>query len=1799
MPQFKLFGRSRTIGDQPGAGSLRVASAFENNGREVVITIDGSLGIAVFTGLRYRFEARFDQDFLVYPAAPKAAEAGSLTVIVGGQSSRFNKPDAQRSPDADVALELLSPSGTTVGGGAAAAFAKLFDGIADYEPSPSARTAFRLTEPGGVARLVPVSRDQMPGLLLSSLFTAGLGDASIEVHQLLPIESLELGGESASIRFLPPSAAGAVLLQPDLLDPRHLSQGDGNAFLFQFGIAGADLQAEVEFTSNQWQASRPRFVGRAGAKVQLVPLALRDEHGHPPVLELDELPVTLRHGNVQIADDSDQMSWSRTNRAMVLEETSEAGLKAELLSMDPIALYDRDRRPPKLDDRGRVNSRPYWIENGRVPVAPSQTLELHGFARSSSLAGKKNKALPRQGCLLKCEPVRDGNSLLYMHTSLDMPVDDLELRAEFPEQSNFLRGSGPAAPVGVQRRVSPGRVRERVGLPLHDIGWSLANLGGVPSMTGEWAAKGDGLLAGEAAKWLETGDLKWRTGPQGAFDAPQAAGYEHVEGHRAAIPDELWARILKDPPASTLAGQKLQPERVGLSEPVITADPAALVHLPALVSDLAVEQAPPEASRTRVLFGGTQAPGDVEREAQLLDARVKTLGGPAERFLRRWTGLEVPEGVNEEKWWQALRALKSILAGELFKLPDPEELSLEEELAVGELQFALERFFIDAASRNLPPELGLEGAAAGFQNLGLPDFVRWWNDALDEEEEGSAGRLLIDLYRAPPNLETLRRAAAAMANPAIADLDPELRAYLDQQLLPQALRDAVDAMLSGAQANLDGFLAEISNGLDSVFAAAAEVWRTEMASLHAKYGPKLTEEVYQALLKAEQDAALFLKELELGGILLRRLGDLLSDPPDYVLISRRLRRLERGDAGDDGTALHPTQAPGAKSWNGRFDLCTLGGSAWDFFLDDDTSIILKLGGRRSLGTIIEEVDRAYRSADRPNPLGIITDPKLPGRPAEQLAADLPPELKTADWRGAFVVAPSLDLARDELLSTLCGFKYLKTLWVAVGGRSPKPTSGEPMPALKTWAHVKRIEPAKKKPQDSEESDVSWSLVSFDVEVRASTVYSGEIAFLLRLNELLGARSENEKWNDVKVQATLPPATAGDAGKPRAFSFAANFEKPEVFKIDLAFLDKLSLRSIRVGSRQGEVSLDVDADLDLQKWPPLQVPKTQLRLEDFRIRIPRLADGVAIPMGILRALSFDLPAIRFPSIKARQVSVMGVEITPVGLGLYRGTPKEIEARLNRESIEVVAPGFGGGGKQKFAYPFVDLKVDFGELPVFGGSNSKLEMTGLLGVPVFEGKLGAGTPGFAVGSAKARNIKFDLFRILTLTIEELSLGNYPRKSAIGGADGRAGVLLVENWTLKIIGWEFLKDFRKDLLLAHDSELPHVKGMFAMATKNKKQEGDGEDEDEDAAAEEESKKKKFFRLHWMLLTRNLDIGRDLKTSLLERPDDLDKKDEQVTFLEEVFEKDDNGQRTLNADFGGTGGEWLFGIRFGLGDIFDPCTLILHDGRFYGIGLRAEWLESLTGLEELTFAYIPGRVPAEDRFRASLRIAALELFAPMSSGVIVLEWGPNWDFLIDLGFPWRGPNGYDWFRAFSIPMGGYEAKFGLFIEKRTETGIVIPGLPEGRYLTLGAGFGFYFGYFFQGSFGPAWVRAGIGVFGILSGRATLLLVDRDRERGSAFDVLKSSIAQLEIIGVLGIFAYGEGGVEVWILSARFRVAAQAAATVHIVYRPKQPVSLKWDVLLNAHYSASVRVGRSPFKWTFKVSGRCGMKVSGRTVLG
>jgi hypothetical protein len=217
------------------------------------------------------------------------------------------------------------------------------------------------------------------------------------------------------------------------------------------------------------------------------------------------------------------------------------------------------------------------------------------------------------------------------------------------------------------------------------------------------------------------------------------------------------------------------------------------------------------------------------------------------------------------------------------------------------------------------------------------------------------------------------------------------------------------------------------------------------------------------------------------------------------------------------------------------------------------------------------------------------------------------------------------------------------------------------------------------------------------------------------------------------------------------------------------------------------------------------------------------------------------------------------------------------------------------------------------------------------------------------------------------------------------------------------------------------------------------------------------------------------------------------------------------------------------------------------------------------IALAYIPGKKPELSRFRTEFRCPALDMVGKLRSGLMAMEWAPNWDFVLDFGFPWRVPEGYEWSRAFSMPVGVYEAQFGYFIERRTTLS------QSEKELTLSAGAGFYLGYKYEVATKLSWIRAGIGIYGVLIGSATLALPESNNSEQPA---LKDSLTKLSVTGALGIYAYGEAGVDLWVITARFKVSAQASVTVELVYIPNRGGLMSWNATLSASYSARVTIG-------------------------
>ncbi|SFB27645.1 hypothetical protein SAMN05216248_1048 [Pseudomonas simiae] len=1600
-----------------------------------------------------------------------------------------------------------------------------------------------------------LAEDDRPRVLLRDQF--GGTSTSPRIDQFCRMLGVRLGASSPVVLLEP--RTGALFFNADILDPTEALDDGYNGLLFQHIAAEVRLEADLTAVNNGWEISQWWVAPTAKRFVLAVPV-LRDEHGHPLVLSVPvRVPITKRVGVLKAQSDG------RLNQAVILgRRDSELEIDVELVSIDPVKTYGVDRRPSPLGS-DRTIKPPYWTHGNFALSSDDRPREILGWSSNGAIRTGGRGALK---CKLKLSPVLpSATDLLFVETSLSFETNDMHLSADLPERGTFVYNGTKTPPMLRYIAVGLGRT---VALPLCDIGWTFADVAGPKQ------AAGAQPLASTIQSWPA---LLNEVLVQG-FSAAAVGSYAHTEGHRANAPPQGFARLIATPPATTIrSGARLETAFL-LAETVLSRTSRTLAPFS---SRVATEQS------TAFLFGGSRSEQAIDDALERLDKARTVLAPKIEAFFRFWAGHDLPSGLGADPG-PARRALRRYLVGEPAALPDPDNWTWED------LVEASARLNQATGMLNRPPPnvLGFEEYAEVLGNA-LPDEVA---ELLDPAGDDGLLSRVFQYAFAPPSTDVLKRAAAAIWSKDPAHV---LKQHLPmlRQMVGQALVQAMSDMFSG---NLrpSGLIAELLQGLSPLIELVEQVWRdhqsfdpeivTLLDDLNARYGSLFTPEVYAAVLAEPIDSDALLEALRAMGLPLARLADLSFEPPDYLLISRRTR--SAGVAGDT-VSLHPVDRVAAL-WNHRFDFCNLGGGkAWDMFLDDDTTLLVKLGGERRLDDILAEVHKAYVTSQRPDPFGLVpgietNDPV--GAFLDQLASDL----RHPEWRGVLIINPAIDLERDPVFSTLCGFPHISARYAAIGGQTPAALSGidldvwgriERRPQVEGWAEARGD--SLKTPPGWGTADVGWSLAKFEATIKGTTILCGEIEFVLEVRELFGRSDLN--WPYIKVSSVLRPSDAPANDAARDFTLGASFDTPLTLEVGVAFLEEVQLRGIRVGSHDGDTTLDVDADLKCRKWDiagiEFEMPDAPVRLSDFRIRMPEIHSGLSIPMGIRRALSFDLGAIRFPVIGERQFRIAGLEIKPVGIGMIRDNREAILQRLRDETMPVIEPDMPSPGR--YAYPYLDTRISFGSGPELGGGG-QLSLVARAGVPVSDPGKNFHTPGLGIASLEGRDLELSLFRLLTISAKEVEVGVIPLRDPdstrikSGGASAgndSVGVVSVKDFNLKLLSWSLFSDKdERQMILAQKTERGSGRGMLAWYSS-------GNNEPSGA----------FFRLHWLLVARNFDPGGNVLNALLAPGGDDDVKGEREAIAQ-ILTSSPNKQ--LNARIG-TDDPWLFGMRFDLGELFKPCALVLYDKHYYGIRLGGVVPKLLTGEDELNFAYIPGTEPALDRFRTTFRCAAFDLLAEMRSGVMALEWSPCWDFLIDCGQPWRGPDGYAWERAFSMPVGTYEAKFGFFIERRTSLAppASLP-LDQGKYVTFSAGAGFYLGYRFELSAGIAWVRAGIGVFGVLIGSATLKLPSKSAA-GNPLALLKGSLAQLTVVGVIGIYAYGEGGVEVWILSARFRVSAQAFVQVTLNYVPSGRSMIAWDAMLSARYSASVRVGSGWFSWTFRVSGAVQMHISGRAAFG
>jgi hypothetical protein len=1549
--------------------------------------------------------------------------------------------------------------------------------------------------------------------------------------------------------------AGQIRLQ---LDPRQrplrlhaeilsTSRDDPRVLLHQYAAANGWLELKIvrtdagaRYGSLAWRADRENAA--------LIVFRLRDENGNPLVFEAPFFALELRHGIT--GPPSDSAESERTIPAIVVSGNVEGRCR----TIDPTSI--------KLDDWKRDAGQ--WLSNGRV-VCGRAPLEIHGIARGVVLESRLGAMPDGVACRLETEPVKNDSEQIFSRNDLALVHGDWVLLSYLVAKNVAPSHNGQIASGHVGRREAmplAGGDKPFLRVPFVDTSFAAANMS-----KGRLSA----VIAKATAGWLSEIDRQFTSTH---FATPQIADQQiHATGFETGPPKTSFASVIDLPPANAAIAD------TAVTPPVLAPKSVYYVH------------GGPEAGERKKAI--TDAIDDVAArrfEAALLAFQTiwNSADGASAQLratLRRFLG-EVRDAADDvvrapqvaESMWERARALATGALPPGLSLSD----SLRKEIAtmdsakfVAYWQQASPRPDLAAlfdylwspgtpgTFRRLLVALQNDAAldneirnakATLLQKIGFADDAKGYLErlvpgCLSETEEGLKPLYddLVKFWGSAPELESLRQQYGRILTPDV------YRALL---VSPYALKLVrLYNLVHTADGALKSIPAYISEGealyknLERVWKEKRPEWKDDAKELWNELHQTYAKPFSGALLAeitatppAQSVLALFQKAVPAAQVL-ERLADLDNSPPEYLFFTHRF----------------PLPAVGETHfgwlWRRDFELARVaGGEKWKFLLGDDSSIIVKLTNKKTIGEILDELHESYRATDRPAPLGLDEETS---HGAEPFVASLHPDLMSPEWLGVVILNPVADIGGDPTLRDLCGFQYISAKYVALGGAQPRFTDA----ALDVYARIQQSADHVDIP--NLKGDTELTLLKFDVTIKHTQLESGEIAFRLDPKNIWG---KEKNFPIINILGSLPPQR--EQGEPVSFHFAAVLEKPYEQTIQVAFVESISLRALRVGRSKGRTSIDIDGGLTLRSWD-LQIAGFSLDffkgvknigLDNFRILLPEVT-AKAQRMGIPRPLQFDFPSVNFQLGQPRQFQFGGIDIKPYGMGFVRHHAEDVAVAL-----QLLLGGYEWLEKMQipageFDFPYMQFELTIGKLPLLGSEGSSFKFDMIVGAKKDgDWKLYAGLRGF-----DGRNVKVDLFRILVLEIAALRIGKFstpiPERTMMG--------IKADDVSLKVLNWDIVPKKSLSLFFGH-SNRPGTDERIESAL----------------AYAHFGNPTGFFRMHWLLLAHNLVVPNEVLNYFLSGDGDPQTMVDVIKDLVTESTSDRYAfQTTLNPS---DGDEWLVGASFGIGEIIERCRFILHDHHYYGIAIASHkaFFRAIFGDDEVSLAYIPGPTREQDRFRTSFRLAIIDCLGPMECGLMALEWGVNRDFLLDFGFPWRSVGGNDWPRTFAIRGAVYETRFGVYIQRKTVT------TTDSTVMELAAGVGFSLGYGFGFHSPTVWARAGIGVFAILEGIVRIELP------AGGTNLLKGSIKSLTVRGMIGIFAFGEGGIDVWVLSARFRVQVQGAIMGQLDYVPNAGSVIIYEARLNAAYYASCRVGCGMFSFEFSVSGAVEIGVSGRVCL-
>ncbi len=877
------------------------------------------------------------------------------------------------------------------------------------------------------------------------------------------------------------------------------------------------------------------------------------------------------------------------------------------------------------------------------------------------------------------------------------------------------------------------------------------------------------------------------------------------------------------------------------------------------------------------------------------------------------------------------------------------------------------------------------------------------------------------------------------------------------------------------------------------------------------------------------------------------LADLKVDPPKYLVYSKHVGFKVDLAALDQFTKLTDRlhlQNYGLSAFSEKND----DGSdkKWNFVFQDTSVFVLKLANDIGFAQILSEINLA-NTKDGKGPLG--TQPDI-----DALVAMIDEGILTNEWRGLLILNPLADISRDPLVKQLAGRSSIKMPYAAVGGTNPAS-----MQKLDVYARIfEQNDPAAVTP--SQDSDALLTLVKFDATIKNTTLEAGEIMFYLSTRNLFGKGTDPlDLTHRITILGTVPQKKPGDNTTPD-FQFAALLATPLVYTLNFGFFNQLILRGIKAERKNQRSLLSIDGSLTFQDFTPVVgIEGSALNLNNFRIILP---DGSGnTRMGLAQYVNFDIGSIEFVIDKPRSINYLGLELLAKGIGYIKDFTGNNFNQFSGPRLWIKAPQAGGMAS------YISLSITFGNLPILGGTGSNsFQLDGVLGFSHNGASPTAGlVPFFGIDGAGGQQIDIDFFRFLSLHIDNFDVG----PNLLTQSNTPVTAISVDNAQLKILDWSLFGSKGLSLLFLHSSTIDKANpthpdnGFLGFA-----------DIEQSFGP---------FSILWALVAHNLDISPDVLNALM-RP-------AQANDLGGLLKAKLNYKPGVGIDniLFTRAESWLFGGAFSLAGILDNCAIIFQDQHYYGVNLASSqpWFKAIFGVDQFTLAYIPGDTRDQDKFRVELPLPALNFFGQLKSGLVALETAINQDFLFDFGFPWKTGNTYLWERTFSFPAGVYEIRFGFFIQKTT---IHVPNTGT-TDITLSAGIAFSYGYHIGARTAIAYADAGISVTMVLTGAVTITF-------GTSGTSPYAGIKEISVTGVIGIYAYAEGGINLWVITAVLRAQVVAAIAGTLDYVPAGHSSLAFSATLSVSFHAECSVSFGFFHAHFSVSGMLSYGVAANIAL-